>query len=381
MASCTRFKPPPIACRFSPVDTLAGKRFSAYTEQVYASKNFFYAHINKDDARVTASNQIPCKAAEDKPWLYDRVSAFYSLYFLSGFFKALRESVRASQYYRVNLHPQGTTPDSAVDTFRLKNPNPAAYIGVNGAKYSYPGGLAYTYWSTGDDLAKDGARLAAKAQQDANDEPDRWSSSSSYTERHIGIKLMGLVVAYELFGNVPYKIGHSDLSRTGAHARRQSDLAPERRRRRTAGQSCRQWPVEVRRAGRQRPSGSLLVNFWQTPFVIGPMVRAYLVTDNVQVARFIRRTGNALKFGAKSYPPSQRTYYTSAPENLRLVDCVTLIDGSTCAADGIGPEHTLSVAGAMAWAYYFSKITQGYRPAAGRYPQAGGERAVSHLRL
>ena len=129
------------------------------------------------------------------------------------------------------------------------------------------------------------------------------------------------------------------------------------------------------------PSGSLLVNFWQTPFVIGPMVRAYLVTDNVQVARFIRRTGNALKFGAKSYPPSQRTYYTSAPENLRLVDCVTLIDGSTCAADGIGPEHTLSVAGAMAWAYYFSKITQGYRPAAGRYPQAGGERAVSHLRL
>ena len=106
------------------------------------------------------------------------------------------------------------------------------------------------------------------------------------------------------------------------------------------------------------PSGSLLVNFWQTPFVIGPMVCAYLVTDNVKVARFIRRTGNTLKFGAKSYPPSQRAYYTSAPENLRLVDYVTLIDGSTYAADGVGPERTLSVAGAMAWAYYFSKITQ-----------------------
>ena len=88
------------------------------------------------------------------------------------------------------------------------------------------------------------------------------------------------------------------------------------------------------------------------------LVRAYLVTDNIQVAQFIRRTGNALKFGAKSYSPSQRTYCTSAPENLRLVDYVTLVDGSTYAADGVGPEHTLSMAGAMAWAYYFNKITQ-----------------------
>jgi hypothetical protein len=45
------------------------------------------------------------------------------------------------------------------------------------------------------------------------------------------------------------------------------------------------------------------------------------------------------------------------PETLRLVDYVTLIDGSTYAADGVGPEHALSVAGAVAWAYYFSKLT------------------------
>lgn len=87
------------------------------------------------------------------------------------------------------------------------------------------------------------------------------------------------------------------------------------------------------------------------------MVRAYALTDSADIANFIRRTGNALKFGAKSYAPNQRTVYTNAPENLRLVDYVTLIDGSTYAADGAGPEHALSVAGAMAWAYYFSKLT------------------------
>jgi hypothetical protein len=348
-----------LAARDDPATMDATEHYPAYTEQMYASKNFFYAHINEDDTRVTAANQIPYKAAEGEPWLYDRVSAFYSLYFRSGFFKALRESVRASEYYRVNLYPQGTTPDSAVGTFRLKNPNPAAYIGANGAMYSYSEGLAYTHWLTGDDLAKDGAKLAAKAQQDANDEPDRWSSSSSYTERHVGIKLMGLVVAYELFGNVPYKTGATQTYRERVLTLTDNLIWHQN----GAGGALPANRVDggLWKFGGQEgngPSGSLLVSFWQTPFVIDPMVRAYLVTDNIQVAQFIRRTGNALKFGAKSYSPSQRTYYTSAPENLRLVDYVTLVDGSTYAADGVGPEHTLSMAGAMAWAYYFSKITQ-----------------------
>ena len=52
------------------------------------------------------------------------------------------------------------------------------------------------------------------------------------------------------------------------------------------------------------PSGNLLVSFWQTPFVIDPMVRAYALTDNIEIAHFIRRTGNALKFAGKSYTPT-----------------------------------------------------------------------------
>ena len=346
------------ATRDDPAVMDATEHYPEYREQMFASKNFFYAHINEDDTRVTAANQTPYKAAEGEPWLYDRVSAFYNLYFRSGSFKVLRESVRAGEYYRVNLYPEGTTPNSAIGTFRLKNPNPSGYIGANGAMYSYSEGLAYSHWTTGDDLAKDGARLAAKAQQDANDEPDRWSPTSSYTERHVGIKLSGLVVGYELFGDVPYKVGATQTYRERVVTLTTNLIWHQN----GAGGALPANRVDggLWKYGGQEgngPSGSLLVSFWQTPYVIDPMVRAYALTDNVEIAHFIRRTGNALKYGAKSYSPSQRTVYTNVPENLRLVDYVTLVDGSTYAADGAGPEHTLSVAGAMAWAYYFSRLT------------------------
>ena len=352
------FAPNIAATRDDPAVMDATEHYPEYNEQMYGAKNFFYAHINEDDPRVTNANQIPYKSAEGEPWLYDRVSAFYGLYFRSGFFKALRESVRASEYYRVNLYPQGTTPDVAVGTFRLKNPNPAAYIGANGAMYSYSEGLAYTHWTTGDDLSKDGAKLAAKAQQDANDEPDRWSPTGSYTERHMGIKLMGLIVGYELFGDVPYKTGASQTYRERLLTLTTNLIWHQN----GAGGALPANRVDggLWKYGSQEgngPSGSLLVSFWQTPFVVDPMVRAYILTDNVEIAQFIRRTGNALKFGGKAYTPAQRTYRTDVPETLRLVDYVTLVDGSTYAADGVGPEHALSVAGAMAWAYYFSKLT------------------------
>ena len=348
-----------VATRDDPNVMDATEHYPEYNEQMYGAKNFFYAHINEDDPLVTSPNQIPYKSADGEPWLYDRVSAFYGLYFRSGFFKVLRESVRASEYYRVNLYPQGTTPDSAVGAFKLKNPIVSAYIGANGAMYSYPEGLAYTHWLTGDDLSKDGAKLAAKAQQDANDEPDRWSTTSSYTERHVGIKLSGFVIGYELFGDVPYKTGATQTYRERVVTLTNNLIWHQN----GAGGALPANRVDggLWKYGGQEgngPSGSLLVSFWQTPYVIDPMVRAYVLTDNIEIAQFIRRTGNALKFGAKSYTPAQRDYYTAAPENLRLVDYVTLVDGSTYAADGVGPEHVLSVAGAMAWAYYFSKITQ-----------------------
>jgi hypothetical protein len=358
LAPMTTFVDAIGAMRDDPAVMDATEHYPEFQEQMYAAKNFFYAHINEDDPRVTVANLTPYKSAEGEPWLYDRVSTFYALYFRSGSFKALRESVRAAEYYRLNLYPIGTVPDSAVGAFKLKNPNPGAYIGANGAMYSYSEGLAYTHWLTGDDLAKDAARLAAKAHEDANDEPDRWSPTSSYTERHIGIKLMAHVVAYELFGDAPYKTGATRTFRERVQTIADNLIWHQN----GAGGALPANRVDggLWKYGSQEgngPAGSLLVSFWQTPFVIEPMVRVYALSDRADVAHFIRRSGNALKFAGKSYSQAQRNYRTDVPENLGLVDYVTLIDGSTYAADGVGAEHALSVAGALAWSHYFSRVT------------------------
>ena len=343
--------------RDDPAAMDATEHYPEYQEQMYASKNFFFAHINEDDARVTAANQTPYKT-DSEPWLYDRVTAFYGLHFRSGSFKTLREAVRAAEFYRIKLYPAGTVPDAAVGAFRLKSPDPAAYIGSNGTMYCYPEGLAYTHWLTGDEQAKDGAKLAAKAHEDAGDEPDRWSPTSSYTERHVGMKLMAHAIAYELFGDAPYKTGATKTWRE----RVQTISANLVWHQNGAGGALPANRVDggLWKYGSQEgngPADQLLVSFWQTPFMIDAMIRVYALSDDPAIAQFIRRTGNALKYGAKSYGPTQRDWYTNAPENLRLVDYVTMVDGSTYAADGVGPEHALSVAGAMAWAYYFSKVT------------------------
>ncbi len=174
----------------------------------------------------------------------------------------------------------------------------------------------------------------------------------------MGIKLMALIVGYELFGDVPYKAG-SALTYRERLITLTNNLVWHQN---GAGGALPANRVDggLWKYGSQEGNGpetQLLVSFWQTPFVVDPMVRAYVLTDSTDIANFIRRTGNALKYGAKSYTPAQRSVYTNVPENLRLVDYVTLVDGSTFAADGVGPEHVLSVAGAVAWAYYFSKLT------------------------
>jgi hypothetical protein len=87
--------------------------------------------------------------------------------------------------------------------------------------------------------------------------------------------------------------------------------------------------------------------------VIDVMVRAYGSTERADVAAFIRRMGTFLKAATKVGADLE---YDSG-QNLRSVDYVTLADGSTYAADGTTSEHALEVAGGLAWASYFSRLT------------------------
>jgi hypothetical protein len=84
--------------RDSPATMDATQQYGGYLEMQYASKNFFYTAINEwgSDTPPSVSNQNPYRT-DDEPWLYDRASAFYSLYQRSGFSRRFaRRCVRRS---------------------------------------------------------------------------------------------------------------------------------------------------------------------------------------------------------------------------------------------------------------------------------------------
>lgn len=327
----------------------------SYREQEHALKNFFYTVINQDDPRVVAAAALcPYKGgAEGEPWLYDRAATFYSLYLRSGFFKALRESVRATQYYKNQLYPAGTTPDAAVGAFRFKNPTAAGYIGANGVMYSYNEPLAYTYWLTGDDEMVEPIKWIAKAQEDATDEPYRWTPASGYTERHVGFRLLAHAVAYEVLGDQPYRAGrptYKQLMLAGAdnlifHQDGAGGALPADR-----------VDGALWKYGRQQgdgPEGALVASAWLSPIVVDAMVRVYSQSERADVAHFVRRMGTFLKTASELGPDDEY----GSNMSLRKVDYVTLADGATYAADGATGEHALEVAAALAWSYYFSLLT------------------------
>src|SRR5690606_25671777 len=131
--------------------------------------------INEDDPLVTAPNQNPYKT-DSEPWLYDRSSAMYMLYLRTGSFKALREAVRSTDFYKTKLYDASATPARAIGLFKLKNPDPNGWPGGNGAMYSNNESLAYSYWLTGDNDVYTYIPLVVQAHE-THDEPTRWSPS------------------------------------------------------------------------------------------------------------------------------------------------------------------------------------------------------------
>ncbi len=346
------FDPVVAEARDSPATMDASQNYPDYLEQQYASKNFFYTAINEFGSDTPSSVLNPYRTV-DEPWLYDRASTFYSLYQRSGSFKALREAVRATEFYRTKLYPAGTVPSSAIGAFSLKNPNPADYIGANGIMYSYNEPLAYSYWLLGDNEMIEPIKWVAKGQEDATDEVTRWTSGTAYTERHIAFRLIAHVVAYEVFGDTATIIG-----KTTTYKQKLLTIMDDLRWHQDgAGGAIPSARVDggLWKYGQQQGEGAVstfVAAAWHYGQLIDAVVRAYAVTEDVPTAQFIRRTGTFLKaatdFGA--------TEYGSSPAQLRKVDYVTNIDGTQYTPDGAFGIHALQVAGAIGWAHYFSNL-------------------------
>ncbi len=350
--------------RDSPSVMAATAQYPGYREQQFAMKNFFYTAINEfgSDPPPTLARQMPYRTS-DEPWLYDRASTFYSLYYRSGSFKALREAVRNTEFYRTQLYPAATVPSVAIGAFKLKNPDPAGYIGSNGTMYSYGEPLAYSYWLTGDNVMLDPIKWVAKAHEDSSSEQIIWApwtcpvgrscGPTAYTERHASFRLMAHVMAYEVFGDSALVIG-----KTYSYKDRMLEIMTNLRWHQDgAGGQIPANRVDGalwKDGGQQQEGdeGTFVAAPWHYGQLIDAVVRTYALTENVADAQFIRRAGTFLKAASK-YDVSEFDAFSG---QLRRVDYVTNIDGSTYAADGSFGVHALQVAGAIGWSYYFSTL-------------------------
>lgn len=333
------------ATRENPATNDGIATWPGYTERDHAQHNNFFSIINEDDAAVTVANQCPFRT-DFEPWLYDRASAMFALYLRSGNFKHLREAVRNCTFYKGKLYSNTTTPASATGGFSLKDPNPAA--GVD-SKYSYNECLAYHYWLTGDNDVYAAMDWVVQCQE-SNAPNTQWSPSLGFwTERSVAFRLLANVVLFEVKGDsaartrITTQTSHLIWHQNGA-----SGTSP-------AIPSAGRVDGGLYHYGSQHGDGTasaFLASSWMSVLLQDAMIRAYAFTEDTAIAAFIRRMGNFLRVASKSDAGHQ--YGGGA---LYYVDYMMRYDGMSDVRSTGEEEHSLEVAGALAWSWYFSEFT------------------------
>lgn len=305
------------------------QHWTAYTEADRAAKNNFYNLVNQDDEAVSASNQCPYRT-DYEPWLYDRAASMFVLYFRSGFSSALREAVRASDFYGDHLTPDGFFDMRDGDT-----------------KYAYAENLAYRYWLTGDETALQRVAAVAEAHDGFN---HSWSPSTGFwTERHAGFKLLAEQVAYELEGGDYADKVAAVVSKLAWHQDGADGQIP-----RPSGYV----DGGLYHYGSQHDGdcadGELGASSWMSSLVVDAMLRAYATSEDPVIANFVRRMGNFLRASTVMTLEHQYDNHDGA---LALPRYAMLSDGSDGQVNDADVEHALDVAAGIAWANYFAEAT------------------------
>jgi hypothetical protein len=302
----------------------------AHQEAERAFKNNFYTMINRDDPSVTATGVLVPYKTSQEPWLYDRGATMFVLYLRSGYFIALREAVRATEFYANRTDGQGF--------FNLA---------PGDVKYAYNECLAYSRWLTGDDtlLTKIGNTTLG-----SNTFPHVWSTGSNFwTERHAAFKLLSNVVAYEVLGGTTRRdLVNTILTNFRTHQDGAGGQIPAQR-------------VDggLYHFGFQHDGdfadNSLGASSWMTVLLSDAVVRAYATGEDTQTAQFMARLGNFLR---ATVITADNDYAGPMP----LPRYTMLLDGSDGMTDTSDAEHSLDVAGALAWADYFARLNSTPNP-------------------
>jgi hypothetical protein len=296
--------------------------FTGYTEYDTAQKNFFYTIINQNPG-IT----VPYKT-DPEPWLYDRSAGMYELYLRSGFATALREAVRAADFYADHLDSSGF--------FTLKPGDP---------KYSYNESLAYTYWLLGDN------RMLAPISTVVNafsGTQTHWSPNLSFfTERNTGDKLLATEMAYEVTGNATFKssvqtiVGDLIWHQNGAGGQLPANRID-------GGLYHTGQQHDISEAS---SADVLIASSWMSVLVVDPMVRVFGVWQgNSQIPDFIVRMGNFEKAAAKTDANGQFGGTTRYPDYLMRAD------GTSDNRSDTDVQHAMDVGSVAAWATYFAEL-------------------------
>ena len=316
--------------RDNPFSNSAIDHWPAYQEADRAAKNNFYSSINQDDPAVTVANQ--CKYKTDyEPWLYDRASSMFVLYFRSGFYKSLREAVRASDFYTDHVNASGF--------FDLKDGD---------TKYVYAENLAYRYWLTGDDTALNRLTAIVSAH---NGFGDAWTPGTGFwTERHAAFKLLANQIAYEINGGSQAATVATLVGRMVTHQNGANGQIPQP----TGFVDGGLYHFGSQHDGDWADT-SLGASSWMSILVVDAMLRAYSTSEDPSIANFIRRMGNFLRVSTITTTNHSFDNY-SGP--LALPRYAMLSNGADGQVNESDVEHALDVASGLAWANYFAELTQ-----------------------
>jgi hypothetical protein len=295
--------------------------FTGYTEYDHAQKNFFYTTINQNPG-ITIDYKT-----QSEPWLYDRSSAMYALYLRSGFATALREAIRSADFYADHLNGSGY--------FTLRPGDP---------KYAYNEPLAYTYWLLGDNRMLAPISTVVNAH---NGTVSRWNPNLNFwTERNVGYKLLASEVAYEVTGNSTFKTNVQTIvtdliwHQNGADGQLPTD--------RVDG--------GLYHTGQQHDASEvgdpnvIIASSWMSALVADPMVRAYGIWQNPQIADFIVRLGNFEKAASKTDADGQFDGTSRYPDYLMRAD------GTSENRSETDVQHAMDVGAVAAWGTYFAEL-------------------------
>lgn len=301
--------------------TMDAMTFTGYTELDFAQKNFFYTIINQNPG-ITVNYKT-----DPEPWLYDRASGMYELYLRSSNTTALREAVRAADFYVDHLNSSG---------FTLK---------PGDAKYAYNESLAYTYWLMGD--SKMLAPISTVVQAHAGT-ATRWNPNLSFwTERNVGYKLQANEIAYEVTGNTTFKntvqtiVGDLIYHQNGANGQLPAN--------RVDGGLYH--IGEQHDASEVEDPNVLIASSWMSALIVDPMVRVFGVWQNSQISEFVIRMGNFEKAASKTDADGQ-----FEAGSMRYPDYLMRADGTSENRTDTDVQHALDVGSVAAWATYFAEL-------------------------